>query len=81
MHIGTLASRPFLEELLNDEEYGAVVTFMQDTILHRLDQEESVSLSGWAESEHTYNWFDALSAFAIIFPLSNVSGVSGGLWL
>lgn len=66
--LGALASRPFLEELLSGEEYEAVVTFMQDTILDRLDQEECCSLSGWAESEHIYKWFHGLSAFAIIFP-------------
>ena len=43
--LGALASRPFLEELLSGEEYEAVVTFMQDTILDRLDQEECFSVS------------------------------------
>ena len=66
--LGALASRPFLEELLSNEEYEAVVTFIQDTILDRLDQEECFSVSGWADSEHTYDWFHALRAFTTLFP-------------
>ena len=64
--LGALASRPFLHELLEAGEYEAVVTFMQNTILDRLDQEEYLSFSG---SGRVYTWFFALGAFAILFPV------------
>jgi len=65
--LDTLNARPFLQDLLDEQEYEIIVAFIRNSILDRLDQEPGILFS--RESATVYVWFGELSAFAVIFPL------------
>jgi hypothetical protein len=60
-----LANKPVLQANLTAREYNAVETFMADTILDCIDQENSLRFSGMSAS--AYTWMSALSSFAVVF--------------
>lgn len=61
-----LANRPLLQENLTTSEYAAVVIFMTNALLDRIDQENSLSFSGMGAAPYT--WFSALSSYCVVFP-------------
>jgi hypothetical protein len=61
-----LARRPLLQDYLTSSRAEAVLDFMRDSLLDRIDREDSLSHAG--EYATAYAWFYRLGAFAVIFP-------------
>ncbi len=61
-----LARRPLLEDCLTPARAAAVLGYMRDTLLDRIDREDSLSHSG--QYATAYAWFYRLGTFAVIFP-------------
>jgi hypothetical protein len=61
-----LARRPLLQDCLTPERGRAVAAFMRDSLLERIEREDSLSHAG--EHATAYAWFHRLGAFAVIFP-------------
>jgi hypothetical protein len=61
-----LARRPLLEDCLTPARGAAVLAYMRDTLLDRIDREDSLSHAG--QDATAYAWFYRLGAFAVIFP-------------
>lgn len=72
-HFSTaLATRSDLKTILGSTEYQAVMEFMCDSILDRIDREEELSFSGYSTlSASPYRWFHAIGTFAVVFPNLN----------
>jgi hypothetical protein len=54
-----------LHTCLSDAELAAVMRFMRDAILDRLDAEDSLSFSGMEASP--YGWIESLVSFGVVF--------------
>ena len=61
-----LARRPLLRDCLTPARGQAVTAFMRDSLLERIEREDSLSHAG--ERATAYAWFYRLGAFAVIFP-------------
>ncbi len=61
-----LARRPLLDDCLTPAQRAAVVAFMRDALLDRIDREKSLSHAG--QYATAYAWFFRLGAFAVMFP-------------
>lgn len=61
-----LARRPLLDEHLTPARRAAVLAYMRDALLDRIDREDSLSHAG--QHATAYAWFYRLGAFAVIFP-------------
>ena len=61
-----LARRPLLRDCLTPARGRAVTAFMRDSLLERIDREDSLSHAGVRAT--AYAWFYRLGAFAVIFP-------------
>ena len=61
-----LARRPLIADLLKAPAAEAVMAFMRDSILDRIDRETSLSHKGLRGSP--YPWFEAIGSFAVLFP-------------
>ncbi len=61
-----LARRPLLEDFLEPRQAEAVMVFMRDSLLDRIDREYSLSITSAHNSAHA--WVCTLGSFAVIFP-------------
>lgn len=61
-----LARRPLLEDCLTPARRAAVLDYMRDALLDRIDREDSLSHAG--QYATAYAWFYRLGAFAVILP-------------
>jgi hypothetical protein len=61
-----LARRPLLSDCLTPARQAAVLAYMRDALLLRIDREDSLSHAG--QDATAYAWFYRLGAFAVTFP-------------
>ncbi len=64
--ISALARRPLLEDCLTEARAEAVMAFMREGLLDRIDREDSLSHAGEHATAHA--WFYRLGSFAVTFP-------------